>query len=609
MFIFEKIKEKFDFAFKLNELFNHKEKIEFLLVIFLSLLTAFFQAIGIASVLPFISIVMNPNIINENKWLNWSYYAFNFEETNSFIIFSGFVILALLVVGNAVSAFSAWLNIRFVWGRNYRLSVSLLGKYLSMPYAYFLNQNTADLSKNILSEVQQLASKLLLSITKIITDGIQIIIILGMLLFINFSMTLMATVILGLLYFFIYFNFSVKLKIKGRERMEKNMERFKSANEALGGIKDIKIIGAEYFFLNKFSKNSEIYSKLQSWYHIISQMPRYFVEVVAFGGVVGIIIFFISFNKPIQEIIPLVSLFAFAGYRLMPAFQEVFNSISTIKFNKAILDRIHRDIVMECKGVIMNGSSCDKYKKIEPISFKNKIQLKNVYFSYPNCEKYALRNINLEIKKNTFIALIGETGSGKTTLVDLILGLFSPQKGKFEIDGVEIGENNAGNWRANLGYVPQQIYLSDDTIARNIAFGLPDVKINMDKLKKAAKMANIDSFIEKELPLGYNTNIGERGIRLSGGQKQRIGIARALYYDPQVIILDEATSSLDDKTEKEVLEAIEGIAKLKTMIVIAHRLTTVKNCDQVYVIDKGKIVDEGSYSEIISNKASNNKKM
>jgi ABC-type multidrug transport system fused ATPase/permease subunit len=320
---------------------------------------------------------------------------------------------------------------------------------------------------------------------------------------------------------------------------------------------------------------------------------------VAFGGIVGLMIFLVSFNKSTQEIIPLVSIFAFAGYRLVPALQEVFNSIATIKFNKAVLDKIHKDMV---EGGLIGQHSVLSRKEISPMPFEKEIKLENINFSYPGNDRTILENINLEIEKNTFVALIGATGSGKTTLVDLALGLFVPNGGTFKVDGIPINEKNIKNWQVNLGYVPQQIYLSDDTVAHNIAFGISDEEIDMEQVKRVAQMANLKDFVENELSSSYDTIIGERGIRLSGGQRQRIGIARALYCNPQVLLLDEATSSLDNATEKEVLDAIEGIAKLKTMIVIAHRLTTVKNCNRVYVIEKGKIIDEGSYDEIVNKK-------
>lgn len=599
--IIEKITNKLDFIFKLNDLFDRKERIQFLIVIIVAIFMAIFQAIGIASVLPFINMVMDPGIIKSSQWLNYFFRQFDFQSENSFIIFSGFIVLGLLVVGNLISAFSTWLKINFVWGKNHALSCNLLKKYLSMPYAYFLNKNTSDLGKNVLFEVQQLTSNFIMPITKITTDMLMVVVILILLLYVNPLMTLFAATVLSLSYFSIYFYFSKKLKAGGGKRVQKNTQMYKAASECLSGIKDIKVLRVEGFFLKRYYVHSNSFSQLQSWYKVIGETPRYVMEIVAFGGIVGLLIFLVSSNMPTQKVVPLISFFAFAGYRLMPALQEIFSSLTNIQFNKAVLDQIHRDIFQNVPKKDIHKEYTET-KDIKPISFEKKIELKNVYFSYPGNDRIILRDINIEINKNTTVAFIGATGSGKTTLVDLLLGLLVSDRGSLEIDGIKINEENIKQWQANLGYVPQQIYLSDDTIARNIAFGLPDEKIDINKVKKAAQMANLHNFIDGELSEGYDTIIGERGIRLSGGQRQRIGIARALYFDPQVLLFDEATSSLDNTTEKEVLEAINKVAKLKTMIVIAHRLTTVKNCDIVYKIEKGIIIAKGSYAEIVGNK-------
>lgn len=596
MYIIKIVKNKLEALSKLNDIFDQKEKIQFIWVIIVALLMAFFQAAGIASILPFINMVMNPEIISENKWLSFFYFSFHFENQNNFIVFSGFVVLILLVIGNMVSAVSTWMKIHFVWRKNHSLSTALLRKYLSMPYSYFLDQNTANLGKNVLFEVHQLTNNFLMPLTKIITDFIVVIIILTLLIYVNPLVTLGASTILISSYLLVYLYFSSKLKTGGRKRLKENMKRFKSATEALSGIKDIKVLRAEKFFLERFISHSSIFSYLQAWYQVVGQVPRYIMETIAFGGIVGLLIFSVSSNVATEKIIPMVSFFAFAGYRLMPALQEVFNSMTTIKFNKAVLDKIHEDLTIDN----IAGSKTWTSLNIEPLPFKNKISLQNIYFTYPGNGVAVLKNISMEININSSVALIGPTGSGKTTLVDLILGLFTPGRGIFSVDGVEINNDNLKNWQANLGYVPQQIYLSDDTVARNIAFGQTDEKINIGQVKKTAQMANLDKFIEEELPDGYDTFIGERGIRLSGGQRQRIGIARALYHNPQVLILDEATSSLDNQTEKEVLEAIDSVSRYKTMIIIAHRLTTVKNCDIVYKIEGGKIIAKGKFEDIVS---------
>jgi len=595
--ISEKIKQKFDFIRKLNDLFDQKERMQFIGVMVVALAMAIFQAIGVASILPFINMVVDPSVITENQWMVYFFKLFGFRTINSFMVASGFAVLGVLVVGNFISAFSTWLKLRFVWKKNHNLSCALLRKYIFMPYGYFLNQNTASLSKNVLSEVQQLTGNFLLPLIKIVTEGIMTVVIFVMLLYVNFLVTIVAAGVFTVLYFLIYVYMSGRLKGAGEKRVREYTGMYKSAGETLGGVKDIKVLGVEKFFLQRFFKHSSDFSDLQSWYQVVGQVPRYAMEMIAFGGIVSLLIFFVHSNMQTEKIIPLISFFAFAGYRIMPALQEIFVSSTVIRFNSAVLNRIHQDM---SEGGSIERDNFHFHKKIKPQSFEKNIKLKNVYFTYPGNSNKALSNISLGIEKDSFVALVGSTGSGKTTLVDLLLGLFSPDNGSFQVDDIEIDQDNVKNWRANLGYVPQQIYLSDDTIARNIAFGLPDEEINMDQVEKAAQLANLHDFISTELPKSYQTSIGEKGVRLSGGQRQRIGIARALYHNPQVLIFDEATSSLDNKTEREVLKAIESVAKHKTMIVIAHRLTTVKNADVVYLIGKGKIVDKGSYEKIIS---------
>lgn len=598
MLILSIIKNKLNFIYKLNDLFDGREKIQFFGVLAMSLAMAIFQAIGVASIFPFINMIMDPGVIITNQWLNYSYNVLGFNSNNSFLIFSGFIVLGLLIIGNFISAFAIWFRMRFVWKKSHDLSVTLLGKYLSMPYTYFLNQNTSDLGKNVLAEVQQLTANFFLPLLAIFTNVIIVAVILMLLFYINFLMTFVASVILIFLYFSIFYYYSFRLTKGGIRRVEENKERYKAASEALNGVKDIKVLRVEKFFLEKFSVSSKKYSQLQSWYQVVGQMPRYFMEIVAFGGIVGFIIFLVAANKPLTEIIPLVSFFAFAGYRLLPSFQDIFNSLTVLKFNTAVLDKIHKDMI---DGDLGKDNIQFDREIIQPLPFNDRIELKNICFSYPGNNKLALENIDLVINKGSFIAFIGKTGAGKTTLVDLLLGLLHPNKGLFTVDGVKITDKNIRDWQANLGYVPQQIYLADDSITRNIAFGLSDEKIDLEQVKNAAQMANLHDFIIKELPHGYSTMIGERGIRLSGGQRQRIGIARALYYNPQILIFDEATSSLDNATEKDVLNAIERVAKLKTMIVIAHRLTTVKNSDIVYLMKKGKIVNKGKYNEMVVN--------
>ena len=353
----------------------------------------------------------------------------------------------------------------------------------------------------------------------------------------------------------------------------------------------------EPYFLDLYSKESFKQARLRSWNAVIGQVPRFALEAVAFGGIIVFVLVLLLTREDARQVIPLASLFAFAGYRMMPALQEIFTSLTKMQFNRAVLDRIHKDFVTKDKDTLLD--TFKKQKIPEALPFTSEIRLENVSYNYPGAEHAVIKDINLVIKRHTSVAFVGPTGAGKTTLVDIILGLLPPQKGRLLIDDVRLDKSNTIKWQRNIGYVPQHIYLSDDTIARNIAFGVADQEIDMKALEQSASIANIQDFILQELPQGYDTLVGERGIRLSGGQRQRIGIARALYHDPEVLVFDEATSALDGTTEEKVLEAMENAAKLKTLIIIAHRLTTVKKCDVVYLLDRGEIVAEGTYDQLI----------
>ncbi len=574
---------------------REKMQVSFLLIAILAM--AFSQALGVVSVLPFIALVMEPNIVFDNQYLFLVYETLNFTSISQFIIFTGFIMFVVIVLSNAISAFAAWLNMRFVWMNNHRLSRRLLEKYLSFPYAYFLNQNSAELSKNVLAEVKILTTSYLIPLINIFAKIMTMFFMLAMLFYVDVTATLVALFILGGAYGVIFLKINSKLKSYGQQRMIANKKRFKAVKEAFGGIKEIKVMNREPYFLEMFSKESFKMAQLQSWNAIISKLPRFALEAIAFGGIILFVLILLLTREDARQVIPIAALFAFAGHRLMPAMQDFFSSFTKMQFNKVVLDRIYEDFTSNVEGTV--ADTFYKDKKPKKLPFNSEIKLEGVSYKYPNTEFYVVKDINLTIKRNTSIAFVGPTGVGKTTLVDIILGLLRPQKGRVLVDGAHLDETNILKWQRNIGYVPQHIYLSDDIVARNIAFGLHDKKIDYGALESAARIANIHDFIVNEMPEGYETLVGERGIRLSGGQRQRVGIARALYHNPEIIIFDEATSALDGITEDAVLKAMENAAELKTLIVIAHRLTTVKNCDAVCLLEKGILKASGTYEELI----------
>ena len=582
---------------KLREILTRREKIQVGILLIAIIAMAFSQAVGVASVLPFISLVMDPEIVFENQYLYWIYDTFNFTSINRFIIFAGVVMFFIIILSNGISAFATWLKLRFAWMNNHRLSRRLLEKYLSMPYAYFLNQNSADLSKNVLSEVNNLTSNYLIPLLTIVTRGMVAIFLLIMLFWVDVAVSFIALFVLGGAYVFIFFRINKTLKHRGILRRTANKMRFKAVSEAFGGIKETKVLNREPFFLERYSRESLKQARLMSWNAVIGQIPRFMLEAVAFGGIIVFVLVLLLTREDARQVIPLASLFAFAGYRLMPALQEIFTSFTKMQFNMAVLDGIYEDFTRVEEDEV--AGTFAKLEKADKLPFTKAIILEKVSYYYPNTNIAVVKEIDLTVKRNTMIALVGPTGAGKTTLVDIILGLLPPQQGRVLIDDIPLDNKNTIKWQRNIGYVPQHIYLSDDTIARNIAFGVPDQHIDREALQMAARIANIHDFIANELSQGYETLVGERGIRLSGGQRQRIGIARALYHDPEVLVFDEATSALDGVTEEMVLKAMENAARLKTLIVIAHRLTTVKSCDVVYVLDRGRIVAEGTYDQLM----------
>ena len=391
-----------------------------------------------------------------------------------------------------------------------------------------------------------------------------------------------------------------KLHRKGQERLISTTNRYKIAAEAFGGVKETKVAGKELAFVEQFVPPSLEYSKAMTAQQIIKDLPRYIFETLAFGSLLSVILFLIASGGNLQNVVPIAGMYAFAGYRLLPAINDIYRNLSAIRFNLPVLNTIYEEMNnIEIDDIYIEKNNNDE--TINNLCFKRALELKNVSFKYPKSTEYAIKNINLNIEKGSFVAIVGQTGSGKTTLVDIILGLFNPKEGDVMADGVSINNSNIKEWQKIIGYVPQDIFLTDDTVSANIAFGVPADKRNNELIYKAARIANIHDFIINELTDAYDTIVGERGIRISGGQRQRIGIARALYNDPELVILDEATSNLDQTTEASVYKAIKQTAAKKTVIMIAHRLQRVKSCDQLFVIDNGKLVGQGNYKDLIKN--------
>lgn len=564
------------------------------ILLFVFFLTSIFQVVGVASIFPFINLVLDPSVIETNNLLGTLFAILGFNSVNTFIVFIGLAMFVLIVLSNTISALTIWIKTRYVMGLNHSLAKRLLTIYLSKPYVFYLNRNTSDMGTYILSEVNQLTGKMLMPLFELVINGFMILMIVIFLLFTDFFTTLVAFSILGGSYGIINSIVKKRIKLAGTERVNANRGRFKSTGEALSGIKTTKVLGREKYFIEMFSLYSKKFIQVESFVKVASEIPKFILETIAFGGIILLVVFLSLTKNNAVEIIPLVSLFAFAGYRLMPAMQKVYQSLANIQFSQAILDSLHEEMVQQ-----NTQETLDWENSITPLPFQDAIKLEGISFSYNRTEIPTLSGINLVIPANGSIGIVGSTGSGKTTLIDIIMGLLEPSLGTFFVDGNKIDKTNIRSWQANIGYVPQEIFLADDSIANNIGFGLSDRELDMKKVKEASRIAALDNFIMEELPEKYDTFVGERGVRLSGGQRQRIGLARALYNNPKILVLDEATSSLDGSTETAVIEAIKNASKDRTMIMIAHRLGTVKDCDVIYLLEDGKISDSGTYEYLL----------
>jgi len=579
---------------KINLLFTRSEIKKCFILFFGLLLMGVFEVIGVSAVVPFIAVVVSPEIIFENNYLLQIYNYLDFKNPTDFILFLGIFLILTILISNLYQALMLWCITYFSQHQEHRLSVRLIDSYLSRPYSFFLLRNSSDLSQNILVEVGRVTSGVFMASLQGLSKIVIVIYLLALLIYVNPMIAFSSALFLGGIYTLIYKFFKKKLHTNGIRQTAAQFALFKAVNESMSGIKDVKLKGSEQEFVSRFSLPASNIAKIIAQKVLISSLPRYFLEVIAFGGIIAIIISLISLNgNTNSSIFPIISLYVMIGYRLMPAFQQIYSSFSELRSNLSAFHNLASEFSQS--KVIKN-----ELGNQDIMTFQDKVELNKLSFSYEGSKSQILNELDLTISHNSTVGIIGSTGSGKTTLIDIILGLLSPDSGKILLDGNEINIKNKYGWQKQIGYVPQSIYLIDDSILSNIAFAIPNDEVSLEKAEYAAKMANLDSFI-KNLPDQYETLVGERGVRLSGGQRQRIGIARALYHNPNILVLDEATSSLDGITEEVIIEAINNLSHKKTIIMIAHRLSTVQGCDIIHLMDGGKIIESGTFDYLMSN--------
>jgi len=555
---------------KLYKILTKRDKQVILYLVVFSIIISLIEMIGISIIMPFIAVASDFTLISSNNYYRELYEFFNFESEINFVVSFGIVLIAFYMLRSGINLFYAYVQARFTHGRYYLIVYRLFENYMGMSYKNFVKKNSSTLTKAIVNEAAGLTA-LINSFLIIFGEIFVIILIYSMLLYVDYKITLVLTLLLVLNALLLVKTISKKIKKSGSMREKAQKIFYEIINKTFSNFKLIKLQSNDQKIMNEFSEISFDYAKTNITFAALSNFPRLFLEAIGFGIIVSIITFFIWENESdIKSILPVISMFVLALYRLMPSVNRIMTGYNQIMFHHKSLDIVHNDLMYDCENL---GN--------EKVIFNNEISISNLNFEYDN-EKHVLTNINLKIKKGSRIAFIGESGSGKSTLIDLIIGLYKPKSGTIQSDLSSINDTNIKSWRSKVGYIPQSVYLFDGTVGQNVSFGsvYDEKKVN-DVLKKAM----ILDFLNTKK--GQNTLVGEGGVMLSGGQKQRIAIARALYLEPEILVLDEATSALDDETEKLIMNEIYDISRDKTLIVIAHRLSTLDRCDKIYKLNNG----------------------
>ena len=560
---------------------SHKRSLAFLTVlIFIGML---FEILGLGVIMPIIGLLSNPQTIYNYKLTNKIFTTLGHPSNASIIVISMTFLAILYLVKAIYLTYLNWRQSVFSSDFTAHISHKLYSGYMHMPYVNHLERNSAILIRNIQNEVS-----IFTSLTQSIIFLSSEISVIGGVIILLFSLEPTGAFLIALflaLAIFLYYTLSKKyISVWGQQRQEHTGVISQNLMQGLGGIKDIKLIGKENYFLEEFKQKNQALSTINSKINTIDQLPRLYLEFVAVASLSGLLIIMVITNKPVDHIIPVLGIFVAAAFRMIPSINKIMYSSQRIVYSMPVLDLLYNEFKT------FTQFSVNKQSVSSAIHFQDIISIKSLNFKYHSSQNRTLTDISFDIKKGESIGIIGESGAGKSTLVDILLGLLVPDTGVIYVDNIDINENNLRDWQLNLAYVPQTIYLTDDTLRKNIALGIGENEINDDILQNAIRGAQLTDFV-KTLDIGLDTKVGERGVRLSGGQRQRIGIARALYRNTEVLVFDEATSALDNQTEKEVMDAINNLKNTKTLIIIAHRLSTISKCDRVIKLSKGQIVE------------------
>ena len=560
-----------------------------LLLLGAMLVSMVLETLGVGLVIPALALMADSDIAARYPALEPMLAALG-HPTHARLIGGGMLVLAsVFAVKTLFLVVLSWQQSQFVFGLEVSLSQRLFAGYLRQPYAFHLQRNSAELLYNVFNQVRQLSSALT-SASLVITETLVAAGIGALLLLVEPLGSLLVMLTLGFASYMFHYFTKARILRWGEARQIHEMQRIQHLQQGLGSAKDIKLLGREDDFLAQYAfhnAGSALMGKRQA---VLQSLPRLWLELLAVVGLAAVVIGMLAQGKPLQALIPTLGLFAAGAFRLMPSVNRILGGMQNMRYAQPVINSLHAEMHLLERN---QASICTA-----AMPFEKGLQLVDVGYTYAGASTAALTGINLTIPRGRSVGFVGGSGAGKSTLIDVILGLLTPNEGQVRVDGIDIQSRLRG-WQDQIGYVPQSIYLTDDTLRRNVAFGLAPEQIDEAAVQAAIQAAQLQEFIAS-LPDGLNTLVGERGIRLSGGQRQRIGIARALYHDPHVLVLDEATSALDNATEQEVMQAIGKLQGNKTILIVAHRLTTVSQCDRLYRLEQGKLVDQTVFSKVIN---------
>ena len=572
---------------KLMVLLDKKQKHAMIGLIFMMLIGAILEAAGISIIIPVMQIVLDKDALTKYEWLHNIYDGLHMTSRGQFAIVILVALAVIFAVKNIYLYIQQKVMCRFVYNNQFGTSERMMRNYLRKNYEFYLNADTAVVQRNITSDVNNMYA-LILAILQLISEGIVFVIIAIVLLISDWIMTLGISVLLGLTLLIVTKAIKPTMRKAGKDNQDYYSSLFKWISQTVQGIKEVKIAGKEQYFVDEYIKCGRGYVDAVQKYTLLNSIPKLMIETVCIAGIVIYMIVLIVTGTEITDMLPILTVFAAAVVRLMPCATRINNQLTNIVYFEPFLMGVSDNLQDEINGKNVDMSFAKEND--EKLQVKREIKVSDITYAYPNTEKLIFNHADMTIPIGKSVGVVGTSGAGKTTVIDILLGLLEVKTGTVYADDVDI-KTEYRSWLKNVGYIPQMIFMLDDTIRRNVAFGVPVDKIDEERLWKVLKEAQLDEFI-KTLPEGLETSIGERGIRLSGGQRQRIGIARALYNDPEVLILDEATSALDTDTEAAIMDAINSLHGKKTLVIIAHRLQTIEKCDMIYRVEDGKVTRE-----------------